>query len=214
MMDGKYAIQNAVLMNMRMMNMINGETDMEWITSNGEYKFIFKRFNNKLWNDESGESNYIITLEVYNMSGVILNGVGTLIDAFRFNELDALRILDCLSTFGENLNGGAGVGDSFTITINSSVAVNCLVPYIFIQVLQFEDSLMINDELHDILFQIKQFNNNTLIDQNRDLTRISTLISMSDLEQLCFTLYFSCLIDIDLPLQYAQSMEHLTSMFI
>jgi len=151
------------------------------------------RYDNKVFFAE-GSANYIIEIKFYNLIGIELY-------MLRFNELDAIRILDSINFFQYETSGG--IGDSMLIAINpSNTTLN--VPYMnFVWTSGLEEDLEnpTDDyyDIRDIEFTVFQEN---MTNQFRSII-IKTNISENTLDEFVFGIYFIGLIDIVPALQRA-----------
>ena len=170
---------------------------MEWISENDKYKFVFEKVNNIFYNS-ADLYDYTINLQIFDF-------IGRLLLTIKFNKMDAIRILNCLFKFNNEMGG---YGDSYTIKFNFSSELNQLIHYIYIEYVPINyNEYEIDIYPKDIRFQIKQFNDK-MMNNYRDMVRLSTHISSIELTQLCNALYSATLIDINNPAQCKSIIRH------
>ena len=158
---------------------------VEWKPANGIYVFHISRQPNQLW---ASESQYIITIEIF-------TNLGTKLLELRFNEIDALRILDCFAVYSNEYPNEID-DDEMYIHINPNntrLETHVIKLHRIMQqrvyVNQYGQQVTHND---DIIFTISQVSNTH---QNM-VNLVSMNLSYEELDDLAFKLFFVGLIDI------------------
>lgn len=186
---------NSTLLNLYNMGVISNEDNhMQWKSPFGQYIFDIKRYepDNKFGN------NYRIEVN-------ITNNLGVFVTKLSFNEIDCVRILDCMNWLLYDTEY-----QSFSnIYIGVSTEANLDYKSIFLEIQALvDDNFYIDDhtlnpiyycdkydDIRDIEFKI--LNYNPLAEQQVPI--LSFNISAGELNDLMFVLYFTCLIDIEIP---------------
>lgn len=199
---------NIIREELKGVGVIDGDENMIWKSPDKHYTFKISRTelgNNNLYNNLP---RYMVTVEV-------LNEIGIKMFNMRFNELDAVRILDNIQEF----TGGAytDTGCSFIIPINASNTLMNSYQIYLENIFELEDKTMkavgynptddyycdsdIDDRTYtfnDILLKIQQYNP---MDE-RLINRVSIKLSYDEINDFAFTLFFVSIIDIDFPKEY------------
>lgn len=188
-----------LLTEMKFLNVIKDGNIMEWYSPFKQYKFEIERSDNQLWYPEQYEfSKYLISLKISDMLGIPITEV-------IFNEIDACRILDSMDAFITQYEHQT-YSDIYIYTSTKNPTLSSHAFYLQRLNAYFPDDDdqnknnqnwdNVNNDIRDILLQIKQFNpiHQTMIDI------VSVQLSDEELYNLMYAIYFVSLIDIcDLP---------------
>lgn len=182
--------EQLIMLEMKVMGMIKGDEKMEWVSPNNEFKFVFNRCENTLWNNDQ-DGHYIITIDVYNI-------VGVNILQLKFSEIHAMIILDSINSFLFGMD--EQVGSNIYISIGCP-NLKLEYKYLYLEWLYMN----INDNTdQNILFEIRQYSSNN----ENMITMLSMVVSKALLEEFAFELFFYTLIDIELPFKYNDQLEN------
>ena len=196
-------ISNLAFLNMVYSGIIEKGDDMK-IEITPEIDLSVRRFNNQVYFSDNN-SNYIVEVQIMNKLGVLLY-------TFRFNEFDAIRILDCIDQFQYDFGG-----ETYSNILIELPPMNSLLnmTYLFFQwggIDEIEYDRVSSDDYNDIpdiLFEIREYSpmNETM----KTLFRFS--ISENTLDDISFAIYFVSILDIiqELPMEYQSSAENITS---
>lgn len=189
-------VQQHLMIGMKIMGLIRGDEEMEWISPNREFKFVINRYENRLWNNDQ-DGHYVITIDIINMIGVHIIQI-------KFSEIDAVRILDSINTFLYDWNGGSGESMTIYMEAPNNLRMENEIIYMERILVDEEKEYKENNTIRDILFQIRQYSSfhETLI------PIVTTVLGTEELENLAFQIFFYSLIDIDIPMQYNQQLEN------
>lgn len=165
---------------------IDGDDNMIWKSPDNSYTFKISR--SELDNLNPIMPRYLISI-------IVENTIGTKVLELRFNELDAVRILDNIEEFC-----GGDVyyqkGENFIIPVSTTdTSLNSYT--IYLENI-FEDNYIAGNgkEIYrDILFKIKQYNPI----ENITIDRVTIVLGYEDICDLAFKLFFEAIIDIDFP---------------
>ena len=146
-----------------------------WVSPDNKYKFLIKREPTEFYATNSG-SEYIISIKVID---AILN---IPITEFRINEFSCIDVLSKISLFPENYYC---TGDTEVISLNPNNRLEGHIIYL----------TNIGEDDKDILFEIKQSSSI----YNNIITLVTLKLSIEELADLCFYLFFECIIDLDIP---------------
>ena len=203
MMNNMSAIERQLMMDMRIMNIIKDDNEMEWISPHKDLIFTVTRTENQLWCAEENQGKYVININIKNNLGV------NIID-IKFSEIDAVRILDCISTFLVDFDACSGT--SMTVYINpNGTRLECpIFDMIRINSSQFEMYDEESEEFsRDINFSVKQYSSiyGTIVNI------CNVLINDDELENLAFTIFFVGLIDLDVPDELRWEIDNIATKF-
>ena len=198
-MKPSFDLTKLLLSEMKFLNVIKDGNIMEWYSPFKQYKFEIQRSDNQLWYPENNEfSKYLISIKISDMLGVPITEI-------IFNEIDACRILDSMDAFINDMDH-----QTFSnMYIYTSVKNPTLSSHaFFLERLNayFPDDDdenktpqnwdLINQDVRDVLLQVKQYNpvHQIMLDM------VSIQLSDEELYNLMYAIYFVALIDIyDLP---------------
>ena len=196
-------ISNLVFLNMVYSGIIEKGDDMK-IEITPEIDLSVRRFNNQVYFSDNN-SNYIVEVQIMNKLGVLLY-------TFRFNEFDAIKILDCIDQFQYDFGG-----ETYSNMLIKLPPMNSLlnIPYLFFQwggIDKIEYDRVASDDYNDIpdiLFEIREYS--PMNEIMKTLFRFS--ISENTLDDISFAIYFVSILDIiqELPMEYQSSAENITS---
>lgn len=183
---------------------------MEWYTPNHEFKFVLSREFNQLW--VSNNSQFICIIDIYNNLNVKLFTI-------RFTEIDILYILEQIVTFIDYTNTFSPNDITYIHTNTNNTSLSNFT--ISLSILSnfddtsnaYQKSVYYNsdtDEYRDIHFSFLEYNPI----YERLIPRLSIVLSISELFDFCFHLFFEFLIDIDIPVQYQDSINYLAKIFV
>lgn len=156
-----------------------------WTSPDNKYKFLIKREPAEFY-IYATNSEYIITIKVVDAI------LGIPITEFRINEFSCVDILSKISLFPENYYC---TGDTEVIYLNPNNRLEGHIIYL----------TNIGEEDKDILFEIKQSSSV----YNNIITLVTLKLSMEELADLCFYLFFECIIDLDIPEYLTNEMENI-----
>ena len=198
------SVENSILYNMIVNGSVRREETMDVIIS-PDIKITFERFANQM--QFSNETKYIIEAKLINRLGVILY-------TFRFSEIDAIRILDCIDEFQFDFNGEAYSNILIELSPNNTFGE---IPYLFFQwggVDEYDYDKYLEEGLDgmnvpDILFEIRQYSPK----QQTFVCLYRFCISEIILGNFAFAIFFTALIDIvqDLPMRSQSEVENIVS---
>ena len=183
---------------------------MEWYTPNGEFKFVLAREYNRLWNNQ--ESQYICILDLYNNLNIKLFSI-------RMTEYDVIRVVEEIITFIDYNQSFAPHHKTYIhMNTNNTTLSNFTICLSIIQNIDdssnaYQKSIFYNpvtDEYRDITFTFLEYNPI----YEKLVPRINIIISISELFDFCFHLFFEFLIDIDIPMQFHDTIEYLAEIFM
>lgn len=173
------------------MGVLDGDDEMIWINKDKQYKFIINRteISESRFNMLPGDPKYNINITIKdNMTGVT-------IDELNFSEIDAVRILDEIAGHCEYCYNSY---DSSCIYINPSntdiVAHMIILENIFESEYTTEFNKPVT-KIRDIMFQILKY---SIYHQERTEPTVTMKLSMEELNDLAFHLFFESLIDLDI----------------
>lgn len=166
--------------------------NMTWISPNKDIRIEISRTNTNL---KFSQSKYIIHLDCYNLMGIKIYSVS-------FNQIDAIRILDAIQFFIEY---ESGYGDSYQIDLNPGNP-NATQPTLFLERSNVEAQSPDGDYM-DINFTIYEYNY-TLGCMK---PMVSTIVHDLALSELVYEIYFLALLDEEVPTQYMDQVENITS---
>lgn len=170
----------------------DGDDNMKWISPDNHYKFIITREELSDYlntNPNQYQEHYKITIDIYE------NETGRKIDSFNFNEISSVRILDDIASFNDY---GYQTGDSTHIYIDPSGKDSMISRYIYLenlsQITTYQKYGKEYTHDDDVLFSIYKY---SFIEQ-KTAPVISMKLSIEELNDLCFHIFFESLIDIDI----------------
>lgn len=189
-------VEQHLMIEMKIMGLIRGDEEMEWISPNREFKFIINRYENRLWNNEQN-GHYVITIDTANIIGVLITQI-------KFSEIDAIRILDSINNFLYDMDGGYGESMTIYMETPNNLRMENKIIYLERIIVDEEKEYKENNIIRNIKFQILQYSSfhETLI------PIITILVGTEELEDFAFKIFFYSLIDIDIPIQYDQQLEN------
>jgi len=201
------SVQNATLMNMMEMGVIENKEDMEWRSPFGQYIFRIKRYEPEL---RFGDYNYRIEINIF-------NNLGVFVTKLQFNEIDAVRIIDNINFIIFDCNYEAY--SSIYIEVSMDTNLDCKSLYLQILPLDGDDVYTNNNNLNPIYYNnvyddvrdidFKILNYNPIKEQQVPIVNFNA--SPGELEELAFCIYFACLIDIDIPPEESKILDRAMS---
>ena len=203
--------KNYVLLNLFYSGFLKkGNDSMEWYSPNKEFRFVLSREYNQLWN--TSQSQYICMIDIYNNLNIRILSI-------RSTELDIANILDQIVTFID-YNSSFSPQDSTYIHMNTNVITLSNFMIYLGTILNYDDSSNAyqksvyydpnSDEYRDIEFTISEYS----YQYEKLIPRINLIVSLSELFDFCFHLFFEFLIDIDIPSQYQDTVNYLAEIFV
>ena len=163
-------ISNLVFLNMVYSGIIEKGDNMK-IEITPEIDLSVRRFNNQVYFSDNN-SNYIVEVQIMNKLGVLLY-------TFRFNEFDAIRILDCIDQFQYDFGG-----ETYSNILIELPPMNSLLnmTYLFFQwggIDEIEYDRVASDDYNDIPDLVIGRNGYDNFIVNYCMTHSITLIDMS-----------------------------------
>lgn len=197
---------NCILWNMISNGLVKKDNIMR-VKISKEISMEVERFYNQVYFSDTG-AKYLIEVRLINNLGVILY-------TFRFNEIDAVRILDSIDEFRYEFC--AQTYSSMIIQINP-MNPRLESPYLFFQWGGVDeiayDNITSDDygDIPDILFKIQQYS--AVQETYTDLFVFA--ISENTIDDISFAIFFTSILDIvgELPMNHQSEVESIvTHMF-
>jgi len=190
-----------VLMNMYLQGVIKDDEDMIWESPYKDIIFHISRVENQIGYYRENWGQYIIIID-------IKNNLGTTITQLRFSEIDAIRILDCMTQFTE---WGSGSGESMIIQINP----NTLQMFNqFIDLFRLPGVEYINNDGNEILRDIQLKINHYSPQHGLFAPLITLIISDDELNDLVFKIFFVALLDVQMDPDNEMIVDQLASRIV
>lgn len=194
------AAVRGVLMNMYLAGIIKDDEDMIWASPYKDIIFHISRVENQIAYYRKNWGQYIIIID-------IKNNLGTTITQLRFSELDAIRILDCMTQFTEWQSGS---GESMIIQINPNT-LQMFNQYIDLFRLPSIDAV---DEEETIFRDIQLKINHYSVQHGLYVPLVTLNISDDELNDLIFKIFFVALLDVQMDPNNEIIVEQLASRIV
>lgn len=186
-----------------------------WSSPNNEYKFVISRKPNELW---STNTSYMVIIEIYDILGINITKIVT-------TEFGIIELICDLLYFTDPNYFEYQPYSSYTISFDPTpdLSEQC----VFVQRINsdisdsdYDDIYNGNtekyspikfskkyEEFREIIFEVNKYY------MGREATLVKFNISDTELVLFCFVLFFSVLIDIDIPPKYMSEIEYITQRF-
>lgn len=186
-----------ILLNMKMMNIIKDDDNMEYISNYNGIKIEMSRNDSNYTNN----SKYIIFFKVFNL-------YGTLLTELRFDEFKALEILNLFGIqFIDEYCYNNGITTGYNDNINSFNDMT--IKNIHIEALNIQlrgiTNIDENNCYRNILFQINQL---SVLD-NSCCNMVVMMLSLQELSDLLYNLYYVSLLDINIDPIYDEEIDNI-----
>lgn len=194
-------ITRLILLEMKLSNIIKDDDNMEWRSPDKQFIFEIKRYDSMFSMDGS---RYRIELIIKDILGVIITQIS-------FSELDAIRILDSINVFLYDMDNQTLSDMSIYIDPNNGRLETNILYMIRDDILRSEfynNPYYVNEmtgTYRDVKFELRKYSPY----QETIIPILTFYISNEELNDFVFAIYFTCLIDIEIPAEYISSMEYI-----
>lgn len=194
-------ITRLILLEMKLLNIIKDDDNMEWCSPDKQFIFEIKRYDSMFSMDGS---RYRIELIIKDILGVIITQIS-------FSELDAIRILDSINVFLYDMDNQTLSDMSIYIDPNNGRLETNILYMIRDDILRSEfynNPYYVNEmtgTYRDVKFELRKYSPY----QETIIPILTFYISNEELNDFMFAIYFTCLIDIEIPTEYISSMEYI-----
>lgn len=194
-------ITRLILLEMKLSNIIKDDDNMEWRSPDKQFIFEIKRYDSMFSMDGS---RYRIELIIKDILGVIITQIS-------FSELDAIRILDSINVFLYDMDNQTLSDMSIYIDPNNGRLETNILYMIRDDILRSEfynNPYYVNEmtgTYRDVKFELRKYSPY----QETIIPILTFYISNEELNDFMFAIYFTCLIDIEIPTEYISSMEYI-----
>lgn len=194
-------ITRLILLEMKLSNIIKDDDNMEWRSPDKQFIFEIKRYDSMFSIDGS---RYRIELIIKDILGVIITQIS-------FSELDAIRILDSINVFLYDMDNQTLSDMAIYIDPNNGRLETNILYMIRDDILRSEfynNPYYVNEmtgTYRDVKFELRKYSPY----QETIIPILTFYISNEELNDFMFAIYFTCLIDIEIPTEYISSMEYI-----
>lgn len=198
-------IEQLLLLEMKLANIIKDDDSMEWRTPDNQFIFYITRYNSTKINNPNlnisyNDSRYIVELIVKDIVGVEINRV-------YFSELDTIRLLDSMNMFMFEFECQLYSDMSVYLDPNNGRLETNIIHLLRDNIISYSDNPYFVNEMRginrDIRFELRKY----CPTQETIIPILTFYVSNEELTDFMFIIYFSILIDIEIPLEYISSIE-------
>ena len=201
--NGKYPDKQMIgeIIMMDTVGVISADDGIQWISPDGNYRFEVVRRENQLWMTDNG-SKYIMSLKIF-------SSLGNMISEIRFNELDAIRIIDC--SINAFLNEFYSYNDSMMIYINPNnprMITNIIeIRNIMDEEPHYQAYSINGTEIEEITVKFLQYSSAT----ENIIPMVLMKLSVDQFEDFFYKMFFCTIMDIDLNSSCKEALDIIES---